>query len=223
MIKENLKKVEDEIKKICQTSNISYPITPVIVTKYVDIDKIKKVIEAGHRELAENKVQVAEKKIIELKNEKVKWHFIGHLQRNKVKKAVYLFDCIQSADSLPLLKELNKACETLKKYPEIFIQLNIGEEEQKFGFTIDSFVKNEKEIFSFQNLNIIGMMVVIPYLTDERSISVMYKKATCFFQKMSLNHSKLSQLSMGMSHDFQIAIKEGATMVRIGQAIFNEN
>lgn len=223
MIKENLKKVQECINLMCQTSKITYPITPVIVTKYVDIDKIKKVIQEGHRELAENKIQVAEKKIMELKNEKVKWHFIGHLQRNKVKKAVSLFDCIQSADSIPLLKELDKKCATLKKYPEIFVQLNIGEEEQKFGFTIDSFVKNEKEIFSFQNLNIVGIMIVIPYLTDEYSISVMYKKANLFFQKMSLNHPKLSQLSMGMSHDFHIAIKEGATMIRIGQIIFKEN
>jgi len=208
---------------MCQTSKITYPITPIIVTKYVEIDKIKEVIEAGYSELAENKIQVAEKKIIELKNEKVKWHFIGHLQRNKVKKAVSLFDCIQSADSIPLLKELDKACSTLKKYPEIFIQLNIGEEEQKFGFTIDSFVKNEKEIFSFQNLKITGMMIVIPYLTDKRSISVMYKKASLFFQEISLRYSQLNQLSMGMSHDFQIAIQEGATMIRIGQAIFKEN
>jgi len=208
---------------MCQTSKITYPITPIIVTKYVEIDKIKEVIEAGYSELAENKIQVAEKKIIELKNEKVKWHFIGHLQRNKVKKAVSLFDCIQSADSIPLLKELDKACATSKKYPEIFIQLNIGEEEQKFGFTIDSFVKNEKEIFSFQNLKITGMMIVIPYLTDKRSISVMYKKASLFFQEISLRYSQLNQLSMGMSHDFQIAIQEGATMIRIGQAIFKEN
>jgi len=185
----------------------------IAVSKTFPIDKISPLIEHGHNDFGENKVQEAIEKWTEIKkmNSQIKLHMIGKLQTNKVKFAVKIFDYIHSVDNEKLAKKINDECRKLNKKIKIFIQVNIGEEEQKAGINkndVSQLVYYSKEI----GLNVIGLMCIPPANINVED----------YFDEMNKLNKTLgfTELSMGMSSDFHVAIKYSATYVRIGSSIF---
>lgn len=209
-IKENLQKVQQEIDSTTKTKE---ELKFVAVTKKASVEKIKEAVDAGIDKIAENRVQSAAEKFPELKN--VEKHMIGHLQRNKAKAAVELFDVIQSVDSLKLAKELNKRAWEAGKLIRIMLQVNVSGEEQKFGLREEEVKEVYKEILGLLNLKVTGIMVMAPLVEAE-------KTRPCFRRaKQIKDELKLKELSAGMSNDYLVAIEEGSTMVRLGSKIFD--
>ena len=187
----------------------------IAVSKTFPIDKILPLIEHGHTDFGENKVQEASEKWTEIKkiNSQIKLHMIGKLQTNKVKFAVQIFDYIHSVDSEKLAKKIADESKKLNKKIKIFIQVNIGDEEQKSGINkneLDQLVFYSKEI----GLNVIGLMCIPPANIDTKG----------YFEEMNKLNKALgfTELSMGMSSDFDIAVKHSSTYVRVGSSIFGQ-
>ena len=205
----------DLIKNITSL-NISANVVLVAVTKDRSIDEIQQIIDADIKHIGENKIQEAEEKLLLIKknnpNTTLIKHFIGHLQSNKIKKAVELFDVIQSVDSIKLAEKINSEAEKQSKQIKIMLQINIGNEQQKHGFKKEDAEDAYKKIFALKNIIIHGIMCIGP----------LDKDPTSFFQQMKKLKDKLhvEHLSMGMSDDYRIAIQEGSTMIRIGRRLF---
>ncbi|TQD25866.1 YggS family pyridoxal phosphate-dependent enzyme [Methanolobus vulcani] len=197
----------------------------ICVTKTVDPDRINEAIKAGAAIIGENRVQEFEEKSDRLLP--CEKHMIGHLQTNKVKKAVENFDVIQSVDSLKVALEIDKRAEDAGKVQEIYLQVNIGDESQKSGFELDEIRQSINEIASLKNIRVTGMMCIPPYVPPEQARPY-FRKMKALFDELKVetqgkfDNIDLKELSMGMSGDYRVAIEEGATMVRIGSAIFGE-
>ncbi|KGK99753.1 alanine racemase [Methanococcoides methylutens] len=192
----------------------------VSVTKTIDPDRINESIKAGATIIGENRVQEFEDKCDEILP--CERHLIGHLQTNKVKKAVQHFDVIQSVDSLKLIQDIDKKAKDIDKVQKVFLQINIGNEPQKFGFGSDEIGQVLTEIHSLKNVDVKGLMCIPPYVSPEQTRSY-FKKMKALFDEMKQvdqDNIDIQELSMGMSNDYRIAIEEGATMVRVGSAIF---
>lgn len=194
----------------------------VSVTKTVDAERINESIRAGATIIGENRVQEFEEKYDAILP--CERHLIGHLQTNKVKKAVQLFDVIQSADSLKLTQEIDKKAEDVSKVQEIYLQINIGNEPQKYGFGLGEIELALEEIHSLKNVRVRGLMCIPPFLPAEQTRPY-FKKMKALFDELkqkNRNNIDIQELSMGMSGDYKVAIEEGATMVRVGSAIFGD-
>lgn len=190
-------------------------------TKGVDIERIKIAYENGIKIFGENRVQEAEKKIL-IFNEP-EWHMIGHLQTNKVKKTLNLFDMIQSVDSVKLAEEINRRAHKMNKKIKVLIEVNTSGEETKYGFKREELLKEFEKILSLKNLDIKGLFTIGPYPADERKSRKSFSKLRELRDKLETEYNlKLKELSMGMSEDFIYALKEGATMIRLGRIIFGE-
>ncbi|MGQ9610952.1 MAG: YggS family pyridoxal phosphate-dependent enzyme, partial [bacterium] len=153
----------------------------------------------------------------------VRWHLIGHLQRNKVKDAVKIFDCIQSVDSLRLAEEINKQCEKINKIMPILIEVNIGGEESKYGIDPDKTADLIAQIALLPNLHVEGLMTMEPYFDDPNYARPFFKQMKQLFDEiknMKIPNTNINILSMGMSNSYQVAIEEGSNMVRIGTKLF---
>ncbi|MFH0703211.1 MAG: YggS family pyridoxal phosphate-dependent enzyme [bacterium] len=213
---ENLQNIKNEI----DTSKVKI----IAVTKYVDADEIIKAYETGIRDFAENKVQDAEikrKKLPENIENNISWHFIGHLQTNKVKNIVGNFEYIHSVDSQKLVKYISENAKIKKITQKILIQVNIMQEETKFGFRVNEVKEVFSEILKFDFLNVVGLMTIAPYTSNQEILHFTFKelkKLRDYFQEKF--NCSLPELSMGMSNDYKIAAQEGATMLRLGQALF---
>ncbi|MEM4397143.1 MAG: YggS family pyridoxal phosphate-dependent enzyme [Candidatus Woesearchaeota archaeon] len=212
-------------------SSKNQKINLVAVTKNRTIDEIKSLVSLGIKNIAENKIQEAEKKYIELNNKEnffkknnVKFHFIGHLQKNKVKKAVLMFDVIQSVDSYELAFEINKKASLLNKIQEIFIQVNIGKEKQKKGIEKENLFFLIEKIKEMQNLKLNGLMCIAPFFDDNKKTRPYFREMKELFDKTNKillkKRKKIEFLSMGMTSDYKIAIEEGSNMIRIGRGLF---
>ena len=192
-------------------------ITLIAVSKTHPVSTIIEAIEAGATVFGENKVQEAEGKIAEIEN--VEWHLIGHLQSNKARKAVKLFDIIQTVDSLELTSRLERICnEEGRAELKIFVQVDLAGEETKNGIKEEDLPKLLEFVKNCKCLRVIGLMQIPPYFEE-------VEKVRPFFKRLREIRDKLlpdGKLSMGMSHDFTVAIEEGATHVRVGTAIFGE-
>ena len=208
MIKENIKQIMEIIG----------PVNIVAVSKKKSVEKIKQAIKSGVNIIGENKIQEAYNKYNQLKNyfeeNNIKFHFIGHLQSNKVKKAVEMFDLIQTVDSIKLTDEINKRAKEIDKVQDILVQVNIGKEPQKFGIIPENTLDFLGKIKQFKNINVKGLMCIHPRGEDSKP----------YFKEMKkiFDMTNFEILSMGMSSDFQIAIDEGSNMIRIGTKIFGE-
>ncbi len=211
-------KIKNKIETILKEIN-SEKIKLVAVTKTRTKEEIKEAIQSGIRIIAENRIQEAEKKYNDLKEyfkeKKVSFHFVGHLQSNKVKKAIMMFDIIQSIDSLKLAKEIDKRAKEINKVQEIFIEINIGEEKQKQGVISEDLPKLIKEIKKLKNINLTGIMCLPPHSENPEASRKYFKE-----MKYLLDKTNLKYLSMGMTNDYKIAIEEGSNMIRIGRGIF---
>ena len=220
-IEVNIKNVKERIKTAAEKSNRkSEEITLVAVSKRFPAEIIKTAVKNGLTDIGESRLQEAEPKINELGNI-ARWHMIGHLQTNKVKKAVPLFDLIQSLDSFKLSSEINRQAELLDKKINCLLEVNSSGEDSKYGFSPDETLDTIKKIMDFKYINLCGLMTIGPYTTDLNSI----RRAFILTRELFINGQKIvgdnfSTLSMGMSSDYELAIEEGSTMVRVGTAIF---
>lgn len=224
MIKENideiLKRVESAAKKVGRDPE---EITVIAVSKTVSADKAREAIEGGLKNLGENRVQELTSKYIQLQDSDVKWHMIGHLQKNKVKYIIDKVEMIHSLDSLELANEINKRAKQHNITAKVLIELNIGGEESKFGISINSIYDFVKSMEQFENIIVLGLMTVAPYSEDPENIRWVFRKMKEVYDNLSKKHYKnvtMNYLSMGMTNDFEIAIEEGSNIVRIGTAIF---
>jgi len=240
-IKENFlrvtEKIETAARKVYRDPN---EIKLVAVSKTVEAARIQEAIEAGVSILGENYVQEAQKKIEEIgrpactepvsrslaegsrfgEGRPVSWHFIGHLQSNKAKYAIRLFDMIHSIDSLPLAEELNRRAEQANRIMKVMIEVNLSKEETKFG-TDEKMVMNlAKGIQNLSHLSLEGLMTMPPYFDSPEMSRPYYVALRELKESMAKEGIPIKELSMGMSNDFEIAIEEGATYVRVGTAIF---
>lgn len=200
----------------------------VAVTKTVEVARIREALEAGVRNIGENRVQEALTKYEELNANPPmagvpRWHMIGHLQRNKVGKALKVFDLIHSVDSLPLAEEIDKRAKVLGKRIDILIEVNVSGEESKFGLGMDEVNEFLMTVSKLKNLRIQGLMTMAPFTDDPEQSRPYFRKLGHLSEKIKsdqLNNVEIRYLSMGMSQDFEVAVEEGANMVRIGSAIF---
>lgn len=197
-------------------------ITLVVVTKTVSSDLINQAIDLGVAVIGENRIQEAVQKHPEIQK-KAAWHLIGHLQSNKAKKAVELFSLIHSIDSLNLAQEVGRRALEAGKEQEILLEVNTSGEPQKYGFQIEEVVKALDGIKDVKGVKVMGLMTVGPLTEDDQRVRKAFRRLRIIFQeaaRLGLPNVQMKHLSMGMSGDFEIAIEEGSTMVRIGSAIF---
>ena len=198
------------------------PVKVCVASKYASSTQIEKLYQQGFRIFGENKIQDGIEKISNLQHlSEIEWHFIGHLQRNKVKKAIQNFDVIQSVDSLSLLEKINSISKELNKKTICYIQINIANDPKKFGFSNHDFTTLNDQLFAFPNIIIKGIMIIVPLSENKEITKIMFKNAYNLY-KSTTNLPKLSELSMGMSQDYKLAIKEGSTMVRVGRMLFQK-
>ncbi|MGB4268264.1 MAG: YggS family pyridoxal phosphate-dependent enzyme [Spirochaetota bacterium] len=220
---ENYKRILQEIEKVAhQCGRNPNDIVLIAVTKTFPPEIIQEALNNGISLFGENRVQEAKAKIPQLKGN-FSFHLIGHLQSNKAKDAVKLFDCIHSIDKLSTAIEVDKEAKKINKIQNILIEVNTSGEESKFGVSPDKAVDLCKNIIELQNINCIGLMTVGPLTEDRNEIRKSFRLLKTL--KDEINQSlriSLKELSMGMSGDYDIAIEEGATMLRIGTAIFGQ-
>ena len=219
-IKNNLLRVMERMEKAAQRSGRDLSkIKLVAVSKTVELARIREAIEAGVSILGENYVQEAQKKIEEV-GRPVAWHFIGHLQSNKAKYVVQLFDMIHSLDSIPLAEELNRRAEQADRMIKVLIEVNLSGETTKFGTEEDRILNLAKRILNLKRLSLEGLMTMPPYFDSPELSRPYYIKLRELKERLVREGIPMEELSMGMSNDFVIAIEEGATYVRVGTAIF---
>ena len=199
----------------------------VAVTKNVELPQIIEAVKAGVTILGENRVQEAQKKIsnfkFQISNLRVEWHLIGHLQKNKAKYAVQLFDLIHTIDSIGLAEEVNKQAEKVGKIQRVLVEVKLSEEETKYGALEKDLIGLLEKIISMGNLKLEGLMTMPPFFESPEKTIPYFKRLREIkdnINELQVTSYELRDLSMGMSNDFEVAIEEGATMVRIGTAIF---
>lgn len=225
-MKQRLEHIKERIRQAAKSCNRNPDsIRLVAVSKTVPAETVKEAIEAGATILGENYVQDAREKFDALVHYPVSWHFIGHLQSNKAKYAVRLFDLIHSVDSLKLARALNKEAKKVDKIQPILVQVNISGEDTKSGIAAEDAPGLISEISHLKNLSIEGLMTMPPYFYQPEKVRPYFaalRELRDQMKKQSLPNVSLEELSMGMTGDFEVAIEEGATLVRIGTAIFGE-
>lgn len=225
-IKDRLQNVRDRINSAaldCGRNPDS--IRLIAVSKTVSANIVEEAIKAGVTILGENYVQEARNKISTLSEYSTSWHFIGHLQSNKAKYAVRLFDLIHSVDSIKLAREINKQAHKYDKIQQILIQVNISQEKTKSGASVDETADLINEISGFENIAIKGLMTMPPFFNQPDRVRPFFAALRDLrdqISKSAIPGVSLDELSMGMTGDFEVAIAEGATMVRVGTAIFGE-
>jgi pyridoxal phosphate enzyme (YggS family) len=225
-IENNLKNIKDRISLIRKEYSIEREITIVAVSKTFTPLHIKAVCESGIKNIGENRYQEAKPKIDELSGLGIIWHFIGTLQTNKIRKIMESFDLIQSVGEIKHIDKIDSIAKEKGVVYPVFIEINIGKEENKAGFPVDDIEYIINHIKEKQNIVLKGMMCIPPYSPnpeDSRKYFIKMKKIYDEAEKMNNGKNiRLEELSMGMSEDYLIAIEEGATMVRIGRGIFGK-
>jgi len=214
-IKQNVKQILDELPEGVQLVAAAKTRTPA---------EILEAVEAGAQIVGENYVQEAEK-AYEVIGNRAKWHFIGHLQRNKVKKAVRIFDMIETVDSYEIAKEIDKRCAEIGKTMPVLIEVNIGREAQKSGVLPENAEQLIKEVSTLPNIQVMGLMTMGPLSQnpeDSRPYFVAMKKLFDRIKAVNLPNVEMKYLSMGMTSSYQVALEEGANIVRVGTKIFGE-
>ncbi len=222
-IAENLERVREQITQAAvEAGRSTNDVELVAITKTHPAEKVREAVEAGHTLFGESRVQEARAKIPELPSN-LRWHFVGHLQKNKIRPALPLFELFHGVDSLAVSQEMNRIAAEEGAHPSVLLELNVAEEGSKFGFKIETLRAEMESLLALPRLSIEGLMC-IPPLAEEAEASRKY-----FVQLRELRDSlekefdlRLRHLSMGMTQDFWIAVEEGATLVRVGTAIFGE-
>jgi len=236
-LSERIERVKDTINLTCaRVGRNPNEIKLVVVTKSANIKNIKEIIRLGYTDLGENRIQQLKKVSTEIddfmaqadKNsgvpEKVNWHMIGHLQRNKARLALSIVSLIHSVDTLRLAEEINSTAAKLNLCPKVLLQVNTSQEPQKYGVPVGAATHLAEQIESFSNLQLVGLMTMAPLTRNKDVIRADFVPAAELFAEIrgeKIVGPQFSELSMGMSSDYEIAIEEGATILRIGSAIFS--
>ena len=216
-IAENIARLQQRIATAAQRAGRNLDeVTLIAVTKTVEPDRIEQAVAAGLTVLGESKVQEARAKIPVISS-RAHWHMIGHLQTNKARDAVECFELIHSVDTVKLAAELSRCAERAGKTQAILLEVNVSGEATKFGFKADALEDALAQVNSLPRLEVKGLMTIAPYVEDVEKARPYFRRLRELRDSLGLRH-----LSMGMTHDFEVAIEEGATMVRIGTAIFGE-
>jgi PLP dependent protein len=225
-IARNLKAVRLRISETClRCGRDPGAVRLVCVTKTMSAETVQLAIQAGAGIFGENYIQEAREKCAALAEYPVSWHFIGHLQTNKAKYAVKLFDLIHTVDSLHLATELDREARKIGKVQKILIQVNMGKEASKSGIDAESADPLMRSLADLPNLSVRGMMTLPPFFDEPESVRPYFRglrELRDTLNKPGISGIRLDELSMGMTGDFEAAIEEGATLVRIGTAIFGE-
>ena len=222
-IAENLGRVREQIASATAKSGRSADdVELVAITKTHPADKVREAIEAGQTLFGESRVQEARAKIPELPSN-IRWHFVGHLQKNKVRQALPLFEMIHGVDSLALAQDINRVAEEDGTYPRVLLEVNVAGERSKFGFAAGQLREQMEELLALPRVSLEGLMC-IPPSADESQPSRKFFVQLRELRELLENEFdlQLPQLSMGMTNDYPIAVEEGATLVRVGTAIFGE-
>ena len=223
MVAENLAQVQKNINESCNKSNRDpNEVTLIAVSKTKPVEMLKEAYDAGARVFGENKVQEIVDKYDQMPSD-VKWHMIGHLQRNKVKYIVDKVAMIHSVDSLRLAETIEKEAAKKAVIVPILIEVNVAQEESKFGLKPEEVLPLIEQIADFSHIRIKGLMTIAPYVDnaeENREIFRELKKLSVDIAAKNINNVTMSVLSMGMTGDYMVAVQEGATMVRVGTGIF---
>jgi pyridoxal phosphate enzyme (YggS family) len=226
MLKQRLESIKERMRHAAESCNRDADsIRLVAVSKTIPAERVKEAIESGVTILGENYVQEARDKFNALAQYPVSWHFIGHLQSNKAKYAVRLFDLIHSVDSLKLARELHKQAQKVDKVQPILVQVNISGEGTKSGISAQEAPGLILEISRLESLSIKGLMTMPPYFYQPEKVRPFFaalRKLRDEIKQHAPTNVSMQELSMGMTGDFEVAIEEGATLVRVGTAIFGE-
>jgi len=235
---EKLEEVQDRIAKACaKAKRDPSEVTLVAVTKTAAPEQMREILQLGVADLGESRVQVLAQRASQVNEfhqrrlqhgdeevpQKLRWHMLGHLQRNKVKQILPIVSLIHSVDSLRLAEELETAGTKAERRIPVLMQINASEEPQKYGVAVGASVHLAEQIDSMPHLQLMGLMSMAPFSEEEKKIRHCFTRTREIFEEMKwhkIGGTSLKHLSMGMSHDFEIAIAEGATMVRIGTALF---
>ena len=222
MIAENLAEVRKRISRAIQKSGREPDSVRLItVSKQVSVDRIEEARNAGAEAFGENKIQEAIPKIEQVGAKGISWHFIGHLQKNKVKFLDERFDLIHSVDSLELAEKISKHCQSENRVQRVLLQVNVSGEAAKYGMVPDELEKQISEFSCLQGIQVEGLMTIPPFDTDPENSRRHFSRLRELRDECEKQSGlSLHELSMGMSHDFEVAIEEGATLVRVGTAIF---
>ena len=210
--------------KIHSAADHQAEITIVAVTKTFPCEAWNLALKNNLTKIGESRIQEAENKIARFKQrKKIETHLIGHLQSNKVTRAIQHFDIIQTVDSIKLLNRIDKASKEKNKKQKIFLQVNTGRDPNKFGFLKEEIFNAAEQTTKLQNITLCGLMTIPPQKITEKNIGKIYKKTCNIKDRIQQTiDNKCQNLSMGMSNDFEIAIKEGATHIRIGTGLFGD-
>jgi len=214
--------ISANVKTLGQTIDLAQ-VTIIAVTKTQPPELIRQVIDAGLVVLGENRVQEAAGKISALSDLPIQWHLIGHLQTNKVKQAICLFSMIQSVDSLKLALEIDRQAKSIGKVQDVLLQINVAGEESKFGIAPQTAAKTALAINELPNVRLCGLMTIAPFFDCPEETRPIFRTTKDIFDslKQQLAHQDYFRwLSMGMSHDYRVAVQEGSNMIRIGTGIF---
>ena len=221
MVKDNIAKVRERIIAVCSKVNREPSgIKIVAVSKGRSVEDIKEAVSSGFTDIGENRIQEALEKYNKLRAEgygsTIKWHMIGHLQTNKVKDALKIFDLIHSVDSLALAQEIDKRAAQINKIQDILIEVKTSPEATKFGLDPDKALETIQGISKLKNINIEGLMTIAPVVNHPEEAGSYFKKLRQMRDSINISY----KLSMGMTDDFEVAIEEGAEIIRIGRGIF---
>ena len=219
-IQQNYEKILEDIKKY---SPYLEKVKILFVSKYFDVEEHKALIEMGYDYFGENRAQLYRDKLNEFSDEKyknIKWDFIGRLQKNKIKYIINSVNLIHSIDSYELLDEINKKAIENDRIINGLIQVNVSKEESKTGVYIEDFKKDSEKYFSMSNVKIIGFMTMAPFEASESEINDYFLNMRELKEEYQKQHDYVTEISMGMSNDYVEALKNGATIIRIGSKLF---
>ncbi len=225
-IKKNIDKIRESIIRAAEKSGRNPDeVTLVAVSKRKPAKMIRQAIDDGQKDFGENYIQEAMEKIDVIGRDAATWHFIGHLQSNKAKFAVKYFDLIHTVDSVKLATEIDKQAAKLDKIQHILLQVNIALETTKSGAAAGEIKDIVRQVDALENCHLDGLMCMPPFFDDPEEARIYFKKLkqiSMDIDELGLANSTMAHLSMGMSNDFCVAVEEGATLVRVGTAIFGE-
>ncbi|MGI6007994.1 MAG: YggS family pyridoxal phosphate-dependent enzyme [Ruminococcus sp.] len=225
MVQENLKTVREKIEAACRRAGRDpEEVTLIAVSKTKPVEMMKEAMEMGQLDFGENKVQEITRKSEEMPSE-VRWHMIGHLQRNKVKYIVGLVSLIHSVDSFRLAETISQEAVKKNVTVPVLLEVNVAGEESKYGVTCEETAALAEQISKLPNIRIEGLMTIAPYVSDPEENRPVFRKLKQLgvdIKDKNMNNVNVNILSMGMTGDYEVAIEEGATMVRVGTGIFGE-
>ena len=223
MIKENLEEVREKIRQACQRSGRrEEDVTLISVSKTKPVEMLREAYEAGSRDFGENRVQEIMEKYGQMP-EDVRWHMIGHLQKNKVRQVIDKAVLIHSVDTVELAEQIEKDAAKRDLTVDILLEVNVAEEESKFGFRTEEVEAAVMKIKEFPHVHIKGLMTIAPFVSNSEDNREVFKKLYQLYvdiRSKNIDNVNMSVLSIGMTGDYEVAVEEGATMIRVGTGIF---